>query len=195
VKSLRDVLERAAVAVCLVCGQDARAERLLDRMVRAAPDRRYPRAARAHLRARTGRPEAALADYAALLAVHADDAESWFNQAFVLEGLGRDAAALASFRRAGALAPTLDRAWYGMGVVLARQRRFDDAAAALSRVTELQPMSPHGWMQLAYVELDRRRPDEVRRIIGVLRGFEPRAAAQLERETGLCVAGAAGTAA
>jgi len=188
VRRLRHAALRTAVAVCLLAERRAWAERLLDRLVREAPDTVYPRASRAHLRARDGRPEAALDDYAALLARHPDDAAAWFNQGFVLDGLGRDEAALASFRRAAALSPGLDRAWYGMGLVLTRMRRFDDAADALVRTTELQPMSPHGWVQLARVELARRRPQEVQRIILHLRGFEPREAAQLEREADLIAA-------
>ena len=56
---------------------------------------------------------------------------------------------------------------------------------ALQRNTELQPMSPYGWYQLARVHVDRQEPEEARNIIRRLKGFEPKVAAQLERETGL----------
>ena len=46
-------------------------------------------------------------------------------------------------------------------------------------------MSPYGWYQLARVHMDRHEPDEARKIIRHLKGFEPKVAAQLERETGL----------
>jgi len=46
-------------------------------------------------------------------------------------------------------------------------------------------MSPYGWYQLARVHVDRQEPDEAAKIIRHLRGFEPKVAAQLERETGL----------
>jgi len=46
-------------------------------------------------------------------------------------------------------------------------------------------MSPYGWYQLARVHMDRHEPDEARQIIRHLQGFEPKIAAQLERETGL----------
>ncbi|MCY1545733.1 hypothetical protein D9M68_816860 [compost metagenome] len=46
-------------------------------------------------------------------------------------------------------------------------------------------MSPYGWYQMARVQVDRQAPDEAEKIIHHLRGFEPRVAAQLERETGL----------
>jgi hypothetical protein len=46
-------------------------------------------------------------------------------------------------------------------------------------------MSPYGWYQLARVHVDRQEPDEAAKIIRHLRKFEPKVAAQLERETGL----------
>ncbi len=81
--------------------------------------------------------------------------------------------------------PRLDRAWYGLGLVLIRLQRYDEAIAALKKNTELQPMSPYGWYQLARVQFDRQEPEETRKIIRHLKGFEPKVAAQLERETGL----------
>jgi tetratricopeptide (TPR) repeat protein len=182
---LRLLAWRAWASLWLLLGRRERAEAVFDRMVREFPGARYPLASRAHVHAQTRRFDAALADYEALLARHPDDASGWFNQGFVLESLGRDEDALASFRRATAIDPKLDRAWYGQGLVLIRLRRFDDAADALKRNTELQPMSPYGWYQLARVHVDRREPDEAVRIIRHLRGFEPKVAAQLERETGL----------
>jgi hypothetical protein len=46
-------------------------------------------------------------------------------------------------------------------------------------------MSPYGWYQLARVHVDRQKPDEAVKIIRHLESFEPKVAAQLERETGL----------
>ena len=83
--------------------------------------------------------------------------------------------------------PRLDRAWYGLGLVLIRLQRYDEAIVALKKNTELQPMSPYGWYQLARVRFDRQEPEETRKIIRHLKGFEPKVAAQLERETGLVV--------
>jgi hypothetical protein len=60
----------------------------------------------------------------------------------------------------------------------------------LKRNTELQPMSPYGWYQLARVHVDRHNPEEAVKIIRHLKGFEPKVAAQLERETGLLVGAA-----
>jgi len=63
--------------------------------------------------------------------------------------------------------------------------RLDEALAALKKNTQLQPMSPYGWYQLARVHMDRHDPEEARNIIRHLQGFEPKIAAQLQRETGL----------
>jgi tetratricopeptide (TPR) repeat protein len=91
---------------------------------------------------------------------------------------------VAAFRRARP-EPKLDRAWYGLGLVLIRLQRPVEAVAALKKNTELQPMSPYGWYQLARVQFDRQEPEETKKIIRHLKGFEPKVAAQLERETGL----------
>ena len=88
------------------------------------------------------------------------------------------------------LSPELDRAWYGLGLVLIRLHRFDEAVTALKQNTKLQPMSPYGWYQLARVHVDRHEPDEARKIISHLKRFEPKVAAQLERETGIFVSSA-----
>ncbi|MDT4862260.1 hypothetical protein FQZ97_969000 [compost metagenome] len=101
------------------------------------------------------------------------------------ESLGLLTASEAAFRRAIAIDPRLDRAWYGLSLSLIAQQRLDEALQALRKNTELQPMSPYGWYQMARVQVDRQAPDEAEKIIHHLRGFEPRVAAQLERETGL----------
>jgi predicted Zn-dependent protease len=82
----------------------------------------------------------------------------------------------------------MDRAWYGLALLLIEERRFDEAVSALKENTRLQPMSPYGWYQLARVHIDRHEPQEAEKIIRHLKGFEPKVAAQLERETGLRVA-------
>jgi tetratricopeptide (TPR) repeat protein len=176
---------RARATAWLLIGRPERALRVFDAMVLLFPERAYPRASRAHLHAQAGRHEAALADYRDLLEANPLDARSWFNQGFVLELMERWDEALAAFSKAVELSPKLDRAWYGKGLVLIRLQRFDEAVVALKRNTELQPMSPYGWYQLARVHVDAKRPDEAAKIIRHLKGFEPKVAAQLERETGL----------
>ncbi|HSI57806.1 MAG TPA: tetratricopeptide repeat protein [Ideonella sp.] len=170
----------------LLLGRREAADRCFSEILMRWPGSAFALAGRAHLRAQLGRQAEAIADARRLVQQHPDrSAADWFNLGFVLEADDRLAEAEPAFRRAVAMDPRLDRGWYGLGLVLIRQGRFDDAAAALQRTTELQPMSPYGWYQLARVQVDRQQPDEARQIIRHLRGFEPRVAAQLERETGL----------
>ncbi len=172
--------------VLLVLGRHAAAEAVFDDMLARWPLDPYACASRAHLRAQRGARDEAIADYEALVAAHPTrSAANWFNLAFNLEAAARLPEAEAAFRRALAFDDKFDRAWYGLGLTLIQQGRFDEAVAALRRNTELQPMSPYGWYQLARVHVDRQQPDEARRIIRHLKGFEPKVAAQLERETGL----------
>ena len=167
----------------------ARREAALDvftAMLARWPGDAYALASRAHLHAQIGRNDKALADALALTRTHPNrSAADWFNLAYLLDEAGRHAEAEPAFRQALALDPKLDRAWYGLGLVLIRLQRFDEAIKALQRNTELQPMSPFGWYQLARVHVDRHQPDEARKIIRHLKEFEPKVAAQLERETGL----------
>ena len=108
-----------------------------------------------------------------------------FNLAFVAEALGHLDEAEQGFRAALAIEEKMDRAWYGLGIVLVRQGRLPEALAALKRNTALQPMSPFGWYQMARVHIELQQPDEAKAVIRHLKGFEPKVAAQLERETGL----------
>ena len=157
-----------------------------DAMLGRWPDDAYALASRAHLLAERGDTARALADAERLVELHPNRrAADWFNLAFLHDSLGRVAESEAAFRRALELDPRLDRAWYGLALALIRQGRLDDAVAALKRNTELQPLSPFGWYQLARVHANRSEPDQARRIIGHLKNFEPKVAAQLERETGL----------
>ena len=170
----------------LVFGRQAQALQCFGGMLELFPGDAYALASRSHVLAQQGRREDALADARALVAAHPQrSAGDWFNLAYLLEATDRFGESEAAFRRALELDPKLDRAWYGLGLVLIRQQRFDDAVAALKRNTELQPMSPYGWYQLARVHIDRQQPDEARKIIRHLKKFEPKVAAQLERETGL----------
>jgi len=170
----------------LVLGARTRAGAAFDRMLAAWPKDAYALSSRAHLRAQGGDRPGAIDDAQKLVAAHPRrSAADWFNLGFLLDDAQRLEEAEDAFRRAVALDPKLDRAWYGLGLVLIRQRRLAEAVAALKRNTELQPMSPYGWYQLARVQVERREPEEARKIIRHLKGFEPKVAAQLERETGL----------
>jgi tetratricopeptide (TPR) repeat protein len=170
----------------LLIGRHTAAEKVFDGMLVRWPQDAYTLASRAHLRAQRGDREAAIADSQVLVAAHPQrSAADWFNLGYLLAEASRHAEAEAAFRQALALDPKIDRAWYGLGLTLIHLQRFDEAIAALKRNTELQPMSPYGWYQLARVHMDRHEPEETQRIIRHLRGFEPKVADQLARETGL----------
>jgi tetratricopeptide (TPR) repeat protein len=181
-------LLRLKALLLLVFGRHRAAERVFDAMLRQWPNDGYALASRSHLRMQRKDAAGAILDAQALVQHHPQrSAADWFNLAFLLEHAGRIDEAEAAFREAVAIDPKLDRAWYGLGLALIRQRRFDEAVTALERNTELQPMSPYGWYQLARVHMDRHQPDEALRVIRHLETFEPKVAAQLQRETGLVV--------
>lgn len=169
----------------LMLNRQAAALEVFDEMLRRWPDDLHARSSRAHVGAQLGRIDPAIDDLRVVTAADPDGRPAdWFNLAFLLDQRNDRAGAEAAFRRAVALDPKLDRAWYGLGVLLLKEQRLDEALAAFKRNTELQPMSPHGWVQLARVHVDRRQPEEARKIVRHLKGFEPRVAAQLEREVG-----------
>ena len=129
----------------------------------------------------------ALSYFEQVAELSSESSNAHFNQAFVCEELGQLEDAERGFRAAIAIEEKMDRAWYGLGLVLVRQGRLEDAVVALKRNTKLQPMSPFGWYQLARVHVDLKQADEALVVIRHLKGFEPKVAAQLERETGLKV--------
>jgi len=114
-----------------------------------------------------------------------NNANAHFNVGFVCEELGRSQEAELAFKAALQLDEKLDRAWYGLGLVLVRQRRFEEALVAFKRNTELQSMSPFAWYQMARVHMELGQTEEALTVMRHLKGFEPKVAAQLERETGL----------
>jgi tetratricopeptide (TPR) repeat protein len=112
-------------------------------------------------------------------------ANAHFNVGFVCEELGHSQEAEHAFRAAIQIDEKMDRAWYGLGLVLVRQRRFEESLNAFKRNTELQSMSPYAWYQMARVHMEMQEPEKALEVIRHLNGFEPKVAAQLEREPGL----------
>jgi tetratricopeptide (TPR) repeat protein len=112
-------------------------------------------------------------------------ANAHFNVGFVCEELGRSQDAEVAFKAALQLDEKFDRAWYGLGLVLVRQRKLEESLEAFKRNTQLQSMSPFAWYQMARVHMELNQPDEALGVMRHLKGFEPKVAAQLERETGL----------
>lgn len=183
--SLRYIGLKWRAMTWLVVGRTAPALRVFNLMLLRWPDDAYALGSRAHILAQQGLTTEALADMQRLTQAHPENARHWFNLGFMLEEGERWDEALAAFTRSTQISPELDRAWYGCGLVLIRLKRYDEAVLALKRNTELQPMSPYGWYQLARVHVDRQDPASAVKIIRHLKGFEPKVASQLERETGL----------
>jgi Flp pilus assembly protein TadD len=173
--------------VQLLFGRRQLALQTFGAMLEEFPGDPYATASIAHLLAQAGDRPGAIRVLRELLRIEPNNGRNWFNYGFLHEEAGEWDEAEAAFRRATELSPELDRAWYGLGLVLIRLRRFDEAVVALKKNTKLQPMSPYGWYQLARVHADRHEPEEAVKIIRHLKGFEPKVAAQLERETGLVV--------
>jgi Tfp pilus assembly protein PilF len=181
----RGWLSLALVRVHLLAGRRRAALLQLDRALEREPLAPRWLASRAHVLAELGETAAALEAQEQLVRLQPEQAAGWFNLGFLCEAAAQPARAEQAFRQALAIDPLLDRAWYGLALTLIAQRRLDEAVVALRHNTELQPMSPYGWVQLARVHVDRQEMAEAERIIRHLRGFEPRFAARLQRETGL----------
>lgn len=139
------------------------------------------------LEAEAGNRERAMVLLTDALAVAPAQADTWFNLGFLQQAAGDHARAIEAFERATALDARHDRAWYGMALSLIATGRGAQAEAPLVRNCELQPLSPHGRIELArlYLALDDR--ERCQRQIRELAQFDPRAAAQLEDETGIRV--------
>ncbi len=166
------------------------AQAVFERMSAMRPQDDYPLASKAYVLTITDRKNEAFHLLERLTKSHPDVGMHWFNYGFLQEEKGQYESACLAFSKAVELRPDIDRAWYGLGLVLIRLQRFDEAIKALKQNTKLQPMSPYGWYQLARVHVDRQQPDEARKIIRHLKGFEPKVAAQLERETGISASSA-----
>jgi predicted Zn-dependent protease len=179
------LLQKYQAMAWLVFGQRETAGKVFEAMLKANPDDVYALASRAQLAVQRGDKVQALMDMKRLCALDGGSAHAWYNYAYLLHDCGYVGEAEGVFKKALELSPKLDLAWYGLSLVHIQQKRFDDAVTTLKKNTELQPMSPYGWYHLARVYVDRKEPDEARKVIAHLRGFEPKVADQLVRETGL----------
>lgn len=172
----------------LAIGRRSGALLRFDRMLQLLPADRYALASRAHVQAQLNHFEEAVASLQRLTRVKGSgpqEAAAWFNLGYVLQQAGRHEDAGPAFRSALERDPCMDRAWYGLALVLIHQRQFPEAVEALKKNTALQPMSPYGWYRLAQVRLALGQPDKALKVIEHLRQFEPKVAAQLERENEL----------
>ena len=171
--------------VLLAFGHPAGALARFDQMVSGWPLDRYGLASRAHVLARLNRLEASIFSQQQLVGLPGSQAQlavAWFNLGYLLQQAGRHDEARPAFEKATEFNLCMDQAWYGLALVLIHQRKFHEARQALKKNTALQPMSPYGWYRLAEVHLALGAPEKSRKVIDHLRSFEPRVAAQLERE-------------
>lgn len=172
----------------LALGRQDGALRRFEQMLQRWPADRYALASQAHVQVQLHRLDAAIASLQQLTLVKGSGAQAaaaFFNLGYVLQQAARHEEAGFAFHSALALEPALDRAWYGLALVLIHQGKLLDAVDALKKNTALQPMSPYGWYRLVQVWLALEQPRKARQIIAHLRQFEPRVAAQLERENAL----------
>jgi tetratricopeptide (TPR) repeat protein len=196
--ALQYLFLKIQAVLLLSVGNRAGALSKFEQMLQLRPLDRYALASRAHLLAQLNNFSEAIASLHQLTGMVGSapqEAAAWFNLGFVLQQAGRHDDAGPAFQQALARDPCIDRAWYGLALVLMEQGQFHDAVKALKKNTALQPLSPYGWYRLAQVRLALGQPEKALKVIAHLRQFEPRVAAQLERETGLRPgAGAAGLA-
>ena len=170
---------------CLVLQRRQAALNCFAGMQRCRPQDRYALASQGHVRAQMGDFASALLPLQQLVDLDLEDASAWFNLGYVLEQADQRDEAATAFRRALTIQPGMDRAWYGLALVLIQTDQLDEAVVALRKNTALQPSSPFGWYQLARLHAERHEPAAALQIIQRLKQFEPKVAAQLERETGL----------
>lgn len=180
--SLQYGVLKVRALVLLAFGKRSAALTSFDQMLQLRPADPYALASRGHVAAQLQFTEEAITSLQQLTAVKPGQAAAWFNLGYVLQQAGRHDEARPAFERAVALDARLDAAWYGLALVHMQARRFEEAAEALQKNTALQPLSPYGWYRLAQVWLALGQPGKARKVIAHLRRFEPRVAAQLERE-------------
>jgi tetratricopeptide (TPR) repeat protein len=186
-RSLAWYLLKWRASALIVLGMKEQAMEVFEEMLKQFPNDDYVIGSLAFMKTEIGDKDGAIADYKRLVASSNATAEIWYNLGFLQEEVGQVEDAEHSFRQAIKLNEKLDQAWYGLGLALIQLQRFDEAIKALKKNTQLQPMSPYAWYQLARIYFERNQPDETSKIILHLKGFEPKFAKQLERETGLAV--------
>ena len=185
---------KARALLLLACAKRFAALATFDQMLQLRPADPYALASRGHVAAQLHLTQEAIASLKHLTAVRPDQAAGWFNLGYLLQQAGRHDEAGPAFERALALDAGLDQACYGLALVLIHARRFEEAAEALQKNTALQPLSPYGWYRLAQVWLALGQPGRARKVVAHLERFEPRVAAQLQRENTAALAAAGGVA-
>ena len=159
-----------------------RARELYQSLVNQFPADVHARACLGNLAAKAGDMTDAMAQFEALIALRPQDADALFNMGYLHEQQQHFGTAQTYFEQAVAANPNHDRAWYGLGLARIRSGQLNSALEALKENTRLQPMSPYGWYQLAMTHHHLGESSEAGRILKHLKNFEPKFAAQLERD-------------
>jgi tetratricopeptide (TPR) repeat protein len=136
------------------------------------------------LNARRGKAEASIQAFEQAVLLKPDDADSLFNLGFSLQRLGRHEAALRRFDEAVAANKFLDRAWYGAGISLDHLGMYDAAAERFAEASRLQPMNPYSAYHRAAMCFKLGRRAEVEAEYQRVKGFDPKVAAQMQRDFG-----------
>ena len=182
------LLLNAQALALLACGKHAKALSRFDRMLAFLPAGRHALASRAHVLVQLNRLDEAIVNLQQLTGIAGSKEQqgaAWFNLGYVLQQKGRHGEALGAFEHAVGHCPGMDQAWYGLALALMEQGRLHEARDVLEKTTALQPMAPHGWYRLGQVELALGSPEKALQVVGRLRQFEPKVAAQLKRDIGL----------
>jgi tetratricopeptide (TPR) repeat protein len=138
----------------------------------------------AFLNARQGKTEASIQAFEQAVRLKPDDADSLFNLGFSLQRLGRHEEALRRFDEAVAANKFLDRAWYGAGISLDKLGQYEAAAEKFAQASRLQPMNPYSAYHRAAVCFKLGRKADVNAEYERVKGFDPKVAAQMERDFG-----------
>ena len=176
---------KAWAMLLLTTGQRVAALHIFGQLLLLHPTSRYALASQAHVQMQLHQTDAAIVTLQRLTAVigsQIEQAAAWFNLGFALQQAELTNAAGEAFENALAFDARLDRAWYGLGLVRMAQCQFHAAVKAFEKNTRLQPMSPHGWYRLVQSWLALGETAKAVKVVAHLRRFEPRVAAQLERE-------------
>ena len=125
----------------------------LDQRLAESPDDLAARFERATLRRLTGGDEAALADYAAIVARDAQHADALNGRATTLLALGRLAEAIDAYARAVAAAPQCAELHYNLGNALQQRGDLVAARAAYRQAIARSPQFAEAQLEIAHCAL------------------------------------------
>ena len=182
--SLRSFLLFRYAQFLAVFGLRARALEFLELLLQGEPDHHRALTFSAFINAQYGRYDAAIRKFMRAAELKPADADTLFNLGFSLQQVGRHEEAIARFQEATDANPNLDRAWYGMGISLDKLGRYEQAADKFKEAARIQPFNPYAGYHLASAWSKLGRRDMVEAEYQRIKGFDPKVAAQMERDFG-----------